>query len=221
MTILTSTTRIKAFVLSEGEGTLSRENVTVTQSGTAILSGTVLGKITAGAIAVGAVVAAGTGNGTCTKATPAYSAAAQAGSYVATCIEKTTDSGTFSVMRPDGTLDGIATVGTAYTGQVKFTIADGATDFSAGDTFTLPVTVAAGSGKYVPYADNAADGSQVAAGILYNHLDAASGDIKAVAFVRSCEVNGNELTGLDANGTADLKALDVIVRTATGLTGTY
>lgn len=124
MTILTSTQRIKAFVLSEGEGTLSRENVTVTQTGTAIVSGTVLGKITA-------------------------------------------------------------------------------------------------SGKYIPYLDAAVDGSQTAAGILYNHLDAATGDIKAVAFVRSCEVNGNELTGLDANGTADLKALDVIVRTATGLTGTY
>lgn len=124
MTILTSVARMKAFVLSEGEGTISRENITVTQSGDAIASGTVLGKITA-------------------------------------------------------------------------------------------------SGKYIPYVNTANDGSEVAAGILYNHLDAATGDIKAVAFVRHCEVNGGELTGLDSAGTADLKALSVIARSASGLSGTY
>jgi hypothetical protein len=35
------------YLVSEAEGTLSREEVTVTQSGTALVSGTVLGKVTA------------------------------------------------------------------------------------------------------------------------------------------------------------------------------
>lgn len=124
MTILQSVARMKAFVLSEGEGTISRENVTVTQTGAAIASGTVLGKITA-------------------------------------------------------------------------------------------------TGAYAGYDNTATDGAEVAAGILYNHLDAATGEVKAVAFVRHCEVNELELTGLDAAATADLKTLGVIVRTASGLTGTY
>lgn len=124
MAILNYVQRMKAFVLSEGEGTISRENITVTQSGAAIASGTVISKLTA-------------------------------------------------------------------------------------------------SGKYVPYDNVGTDGSETAAGILYNHLDAATGDVKAVAFVRNCEVNALELTGLDANATADLATLGVIVRTATGLSGTY
>lgn len=124
MTILTSVARMKAFVLSEGEGTISRENVTVTQTGAAIASGTVISKLMA-------------------------------------------------------------------------------------------------DGKYVVYDNVGTDGSEVAAGILYNHLDAKTGDTKAVAFVRNCEVNALELTGLDAGAAADLKALGVIVRTAAGLTGTY
>jgi hypothetical protein len=93
-----------------------------------------------GTIAVGTVAYTGTGNGILTKATPAFSAAAMAGSYRAIATANITNDGSFTVIRPDGTVDGVATVGEAYDGQVKFTIADGATDFVAGDTFVLPVT---------------------------------------------------------------------------------
>lgn len=153
-------------------------------SGQNLTRGAVLGKITVGTIAAGTVTFAGTGNGTCTKATPAYSAAAQAGNYSVVCVEKTTDSGTFLVTRPDGSQDGTATVGVAYTGQVKFTIADGATDFSAGDTFTIPVTVAAGSGKYVLSLAAATDGSQIPDLILAEDADATSADYPALAYAR-------------------------------------
>ena len=115
MTILTSTPRLAEFVLSESSGQRSRENVTVTQTGALIQSGTVISKLTA-------------------------------------------------------------------------------------------------NGKYVPYDNVGTDGSEVAAGILYNRLDAATGDVKAVAFVRDCEVNRKALTGLDTTGEADLAALGVIVR---------
>ena len=68
------------------------------------------------------------------------------------------------------------------------------------------------SGKYVPYDNVGTDGSEVATGILYNHLPAATGDMKAVGFVRDCEVNRKALTGLDTTGEADLEARGVLVR---------
>ena len=46
-TSLTINPRLADFVISEAEMFRSRDNVTVTQSGTEIESGTVLGKITA------------------------------------------------------------------------------------------------------------------------------------------------------------------------------
>lgn len=117
MTILTEGRHVGEFLVSEAEGTLSREEVTVTQAGAPIVSGTVLGKITA-------------------------------------------------------------------------------------------------SGKYVPYSNAASDGSEAAAAILYTDIPGtASGDKKkCVVIVRNAEVFGSALTGNDANGTADLKALNIIVR---------
>lgn len=119
---LTLVPRIADFVLSEAESFRSRDNVVVTQAGTAIASGTVLGKITA-------------------------------------------------------------------------------------------------SGKYVPYSNGASNGSEVAAGILYTYLPAATGDVKAVAFCDDCEVRRAALTGLDTAGEADLRARGIKVRGTTGLAG--
>lgn len=117
MTVLTEGRHVGEFLVSEAEGTLSREEVTVTQAGSPIVSGTVLGKITA-------------------------------------------------------------------------------------------------SGKYVPYSNAASDGTEAAAAILYTNLPGTgSGDHKkCVVIVRNAEVFGSALTGLDSAATADLKALNVIVR---------
>lgn len=112
-TILNSTPRLAEFVLSEGSGQISRENIVVTQSGAAIRSGTVLAKV---------------------------------------------------------------------------------------------------AGKYVPYANGGAGDAGIAAGILYNHLPAATGDVKAVGFVRQCEVNRLALIGCDAPAIVDLAAIGVLVR---------
>lgn len=115
MATLTSIPRLAEFVLSEGPGQVNRENIVVTQSGAAIKSGTVLGKLA--------------------------------------------------------------------------------------------------SGKYVPYNNAGSGGAEIAAGVLYSHLPAATGDVKAVGFVRGpCEVNKFALTGIDAPGIVDLAALGVIVR---------
>lgn len=137
--------------------------------------GTVLGRVKAATIAVGTVVQTGTGNGVLTKATPAFGNDAQAGSYKVIFDEARTNSGEFEVFRPDGTFDGRGVVGTAYTGQVKFTIADGATDFLAGDTFTLPVTVVGASYKYWPLNLSATDGSQNAFAVSLSKRTATNG----------------------------------------------
>lgn len=68
------------------------------------------------------------------------------------------------------------------------------------------------SSKYVAYNNAAADGSEVAAGILYNAVADLAVDQKVAAYVRDAEVTGIRLTGLDTPGTADLKALGIIVR---------
>lgn len=68
------------------------------------------------------------------------------------------------------------------------------------------------TGKYAAYNNGASDGTEVAAGILWAAAPDLATDQKAAAIVRDAEVVGSVLTGLDANGTADLKALGIIVR---------
>lgn len=86
----------------------------------------------------GAVV--GTGNGVITMATPNTGAGVKLGVYNVNFVEPITNLGTFQVEDPDGVVVGNGFVGTAFTGVVKFTIADGSTDFLAGDR--IPITVA-------------------------------------------------------------------------------
>lgn len=116
MATLVEGRHVGEFLISEADGTLSREEVIVTQAGAALVSGTVMGKVTA-------------------------------------------------------------------------------------------------SGKYVPYSNAAIDGSEVAAGVLYTQLVAATGDRKqSVVIVRNAEVFGAALVGSDAPAVVDLRALNVIVR---------
>jgi hypothetical protein len=177
------------FLYSEACGTRSLETVTIDTGDLA--AGTVLGKITKGA-ATGAAVGGNTGNGTITAA-PAVAAGAKVGVYRAVCIEPATDAGKFLVTDPDGINLGVATVAVEFVGGgLTFTIADGSTDFASGDSFTI--TIAAGSGKYVAYNQDGVNGSEIAAGILYDNVDATSADVEAVVYVRDCEVNGNEIT---------------------------
>ena len=89
------------------------------------------------------------------------------------CIEPGTDAGKFSVEDPDGILIGVATVAVAFSAHLTFTIADGATDFVAGDSFTI--TVAAGSGKVKQIDFAATDGSNAPCGLLYVDTTAPDG----------------------------------------------
>ena len=223
--VITENRHSFGFVVSEDQpGRRSRDEVTLAQQTysdppLASQAGTVLGKITTGAQTVAAAVAfaGNTGNGALGSLTG--DAAAMAGDWKVVIDENATNAGAFEVFKPDGTLDGTGNVAVAYNGGINFTLADGATDFVAGDGFTINVSYAAGSGKYVPLDLSATDGSQNAVAILGNTIDASSGDTKVTVIVRAAEVNGGELiypSGASANDiaaiNAQLTALGIIVR---------
>lgn len=86
-----------------------------------------------------------TGNGLLTLASPAFGGGVKPGLYRVRCKTAAANGGVFSVVDPDGNVLADATVGSAYAGTaVRFTIADGATDFVVGDGFDVTVTVDAG-----------------------------------------------------------------------------
>lgn len=204
---LIETPKIVAFVLSEAGGFLSRENAVVTQAGTAVKSGALLAQVDAGA-GTFAVDAGATGNPT--AGTVVIGAAAIPGVYAITFTAATK----FDVEDPNGVAIGSGTLGVAFSkAGLGVTLTAGATPAVAGDRATI--TVAAGSGKYVPYTAGAAAGP--AAAVLYQSLPAATGDVKAVVFTNDCEVNRALLTGLDATGEANLRALGIKVRGAASL----
>jgi len=68
------------------------------------------------------------------------------------------------------------------------------------------------SGLYVAYSNVAADGSEVAAAILYAPLADSAADQNAAVITRDAEVDESLLTGLDATGKTDLQALGIIFR---------
>lgn len=155
-------------------------------TGQNLTRGTLLGRV-AGAIAAAVAAAGNTGNGTVGAVTAG--AGLKEGTYRLVCIEPAANAGKFQVEDPDGVIVGVATVAVAFTGPINFTIADGATDFVAGDAFT--VAVAAGT-KYVKSLATATDGSQVPTAVLAEDVDATAADKEAMAFT-AAGVNENAL----------------------------
>jgi hypothetical protein len=199
------------FIVSEANGHLSRDTVTLTGA-VPVLAGTVLGKQTTGTTAAAAVLGTNTGNGT--FGAIAVGAGVQPGGYAVEFDDATH----FIVSAPNGQEIGHGTTGAVFNaGGLGFTITAGGTAFVPGDSFT--VTVAAGSGKYAPLSLTATDGTVNAAGILFGAKDVTSADKPAVAMTRNCEVNASELiwpagasTPQIAAATLQLQALGIIAR---------
>jgi len=84
--------------------------------------------------------AGNTGNGAGTMHMTKTAEGVKAGVYTVTFIEPVSNLGTFQVEDPDGTLVGTGVVGTLFDNVIKFTIADGAADFVAGDIFRVTVS---------------------------------------------------------------------------------
>lgn len=206
--------RAGGFMVSRANGYRSVEGGTLI-SGQSLLAGKVVGRVYSGGTAAAAAQAGNTGNGvmgavTVTNAPP--------GNYQVVITAPGANVGEFEVRAPGGAVIGQGTVASAYSaGGLAFTLADGATDFAAGDTFNIVVT--GGAGKYKEYNPGNTDGSNVVAGILWDDVDATSADKKCVVVCRDCEVNQGEITwfsgasaGQITAGIAGLAALGVICR---------
>lgn len=165
-------------IAGEADDLVSRK-VTVL-SGENRTRGAVLGKKVTAATVVGAADSGNTG-GSGTIGSLSAGTGAQVGVYRAVCIEPAANAGTFAVYDPSGIEIGKATVAVAFTGQVNFTIAD-ATDFVAGDAFSI--TVSAATEKYLLSLLAATDGSQRPDAVLAVDCDASAADAEALVYVR-------------------------------------
>lgn len=194
MTVLTEDRRTAAhYIVSEAANIFrSREQAMITGSG-AILAGTVLGQIAAASADVQAAADAGNAanTGALALANPAFGADVKEGVYNVVCIAAATNSGKFRVEDPEGNEVGTATVGVAFTKQVKFTISDGTQDFVVGEKFTIAVEATKGS--YGALDLSASNGLKKASAILYEACDPTLGDVRRTITARDTEVQESVL----------------------------
>jgi len=179
-----------AFILTEANGKRSRANVTV-MLGEVLAAGSVLSRGAPGAGSASAA-AGNVGNGAFGAVT--VGEGALPGAYRVTFIEPAAAAGEFTVSDPEGVEIGTGTVGVAFNaGGVGFTIADGATDFAAGDAFVIDVA----EGTNTVRAYDPGDGVGAVGVIIYD-TDATDGPVDVAAIVRDAEVNVHELVFEDA-----------------------
>lgn len=184
--------------LFSGDKKIVTKAVTIAESQT-ITKGTALGLILA---AVGTPAAGGgnTGDGTITGYALAAGGPAIVGNYSLVCVAAAVNGGTFELYDPNGKIVGTVEVGTAFTGGgLTFTVADGATDFVVGDTFTLPV--AAGSGQAKALDANAVDGSEKLDSIASEDVTTEAAETAVTTSYAEGQFNAGEIT--IANGDVD------------------
>lgn len=139
MSIVTMASRTGEAILSEANGTLSRDAVVITSGAGSLAAGSVLGRLTKRQAAAPIPTIVGTGTGLMSALT--FGPDVQVGSYVITLLA-TSSTAAFSVVAPDSTALPNGAVGTAYkSSHLSFSIADGGT-MTTGDKYTVVVTAA-------------------------------------------------------------------------------
>lgn len=166
MTVLaTDGNRFSSVVKREYDpaGAFCRDAITYNGTAVTLQVGAVLGSFIASPVATaGANV--GTGNGAISSVTAVSVAGLQLGTYTVKIIKAVTNAGDFEVTDPQGKVVGLGQVATAYSqAGLTFTIADGSSDFVAGDTIPIVIT---GTKKYKLVEATATDGSQIASAIF-------------------------------------------------------
>jgi len=221
MNAQTESTYLGDVLKHEASNLYSREAVTVLAgSGAArvLKVGTVIARRTRSEVTVTAG-AGNTGDGEVTLADPALGALAEAGAYRLTCTTAGA-AGTFQVLSPRGYRLPDLTVDTAYVGDhINLTIADSASDFAAGDEFTVEV---GGDGKAVALDPAGVDGTAQAIGIAAFDVTAPNGsDVEVTAILRDAVLAEHAViwpTGIadaaKATAIADLEARGILVRKA-------
>jgi hypothetical protein len=220
-TVLIEAEHAATFVLSEGFNKFSRDQVTVAASQT-LVAGQVVGKIGVPSLETVSVAAdaGNTGNGAFTLdgAAPVASGAID-GNYRVVCIAVATNSGQFTVTDPKGVELGRVAVGATFNNQIKFVVADGATDFVAGDAFTVTVGRESGTDEQIAaWSATATDGSQRAAGLMIGPVSTGAGQTaQTVMLARHAAVRlsdltfgGSPTTAQQAEAIEQLRALGII-----------
>ncbi|WP_051281106.1 head decoration protein [Rhodanobacter sp. OR92] len=183
MSSKTENPRAGDFLLSEANGTYSRENG-ILSSGNNLLAGAVVAALLT---AVGTKIS-GTGDGAVGAVT--LGSAAEVGTYVLTCTAAATGAGTFSVQTPSGEYLPNLTVAVAYaTPHINLTVADGAADWAVGAVINVVVT----AGEFTVLNPAGTDGSQIAAGVLWDNTNAADADAACVVIRRQAEARADGL----------------------------
>ena len=132
MTIKTEGVYAGEFLLSEANGTRSREEVVIAAGSGILKAGTLIALITAANALTPTADGGNTGNGTIGSVT--VTSMAITGNYILTITEASANGGKFELVDPTGALVGEGTVGQAFTGGgLTFTLGDGSTDFAVDD----------------------------------------------------------------------------------------
>lgn len=199
MPVLTEGPRVAECILSEDPSGLSRDNLKIAAEQD-FEPNTVLGcRAIAADVTASASDPVGTGNGVMTLADPAVNSKVKHGVYRAECIAAANDAGTFRVEDPDGKEIGSVDVGVAFNKEVKFTIANGATDFVLGDYFEITVGVEADDLEYGVLDPDATDGFEVAAAIaLYGATTGVGENANIAGLTRVAQVNRSLLIWPDS-----------------------
>jgi len=211
-----------SFMVSEAPGRLSRDRFVVALN-QALVAGQVVGKTAVVALVTSSVAAdaGNTGNGVFTlDATTPVLAGAKNGVYRVVNELVAANSGEFVVFDPDGIEIGRVAVAATFSSQIKFVIADGATDFAIGDAFSVSVGIEETDYQIAAYNTAGTDGTQRVAGVLWEGVTTDGSNLGVgVVITRAAEVRGVDLTwpaGITAIQKADairqLEKLGVIVR---------
>ncbi|MGX9966073.1 head decoration protein [Roseomonas sp. F4] len=221
MEILTdSGRRAGCFIAGEANFWRSRSHALIASG--VLLAGTVMGEadpqMPAGML-LSAPGATNTGNGALTvDATAPVASTARPGTYRATLTTAASNGGTFTVTDPLGAVVGTVAVAATFNNQIKFVIADGSTDFVLGDYFDL--TVNRDDGLWGQWAPGGSGGIEVAAGVLFDRVDATLEPARGVVLNRDFEADDQMLiwpTGMTATQKAaaivSLAARGIVVRT--------
>ncbi|MBW7965311.1 head decoration protein [Bradyrhizobium sp. BR 10261] len=220
--VQTETKHSGCFMVSEAESYRSRDVFTVALNQT-LVAGQVIGKTAVTSLVTSSVVAdaGNTGNGVFTiDGTAPVGAGAKDGVYRVVNTLVSANSGMFLVFDPDGVEIGRVAVGATFNNQIKFVIADGATDWNIGDAFSVTVGIEETDYQVAVLNPTATDGTQRAAGIMWSNVTTdGSNTQKATVVTRAAEVRGVDLTwpaGITAAQQAEairqLEALQIIVR---------
>lgn len=134
------------------------------------------------------------GTGTNTISALSLGPDAKPGRYQVICVEAITNGGRWQVFSPDGDSIGHylqtagSTTATAFTNrQINFTITD-ATDVIVGNSFEVCVFNQLAGGKVVAWDPTTFDGRHKAEGVLFDNVNASSGDLAGVIVNRDAAV---------------------------------